>query len=85
MRDILKRVQNLIQYLPQKDKNYCLNFLNKRDFQSILEIVESDIYKAERKKEKDENYISTLNDLKSELLTYMSYLDIPVDEDTYDY
>lgn len=29
--------------------------------------------------------MSALNDLKSELLTYMSYLDIPVNEDTYDY
>lgn len=73
--------------LPEKDAKIVRKYLDKRDFQSVLEIVESDLYKAEKKKPEQEedpdDYITALTELRGELMTYISYLDIP--EDDYDY
>lgn len=84
MKSPLKRIEELIPILPSKDEKLAYQYLKKRDFQSILEIVESDIYKAEKSNTEtiENEYISSLTILKGELLTYMSYLDIP---DEYDY
>lgn len=62
-------------------------FLNKRDFQSILELVESDLYKARKNIEETnpDEYESSLTELRGELMLYMSYLDIPDESDEYDY
>lgn len=64
-------------------------YLEKRDFQSILEIVESDIYKAEkasygRLEDVPDDYIEALIEMRGELMTYMSYLDIPDNSDNYE-
>lgn len=65
-------------------------YLKTRNFESILEIVESDLYKAEKDRfgrlEKiPDDYISSLTELRGELLTYMSYLEVPDNSDEYDY
>lgn len=86
MKNPLNRIAELIPILPEKDAKLCANYLSKRNFECVLEIVRSDIYKA-RKKESDElldDYISALIELEGELITYMSYLDIPDNSDDYD-
>ena len=73
--------------LPQKDAQLAKKFLDNRNFQGILELVESDIYKARKNSTEEESneYEGMLIELKSEVLSYMSYLDVPYDTDDYDY
>lgn len=83
-------MEELIPILPEKDAKIVKKYLEKRDFQSVLEIVESDLYKANKTKtgkleEIPDDYVGALTELKGELLTYMSYLDIPDNSDDYDY
>lgn len=86
MQNPLKKVSELIPVLPKKDAKLCADYLNKRNFEAILEIVKSDIYKANRDKTDDsiDDYISTLIELEGELLSYMSMLDVPDNSDNYD-
>lgn len=84
MQNRLKRIQELVQVLPEKDAKLASKYLKLRMFDSLLEIVQSDIYKAEKEHNysEDDNpdeYILSLTELEGELLSYMSYLDIPED------
>lgn len=90
MQSPLKRIEELIPSLPGKDAEIAKKYLKTRNFESILEIVESDIYKAEkarmvRLEEVPDDYTTALTELRGELLTYMSYLDVPDNSDDYDY
>lgn len=83
-------MKELVSTLPEKDAKLVKEYLEKRDFQSVLEIVESDIYKAERAKDErleevPDDYIVSLTEMKGELMTYMSYLEVPDNSDDYDY
>lgn len=74
--------------LPQKDAQLAEEFLNRRNFQGILELVESDLYKIRKKlsvEEEPSEYEVELMRLMAELQTYMSYLDVPDNSDEYDY
>lgn len=85
----LHKIRELIKELPGKDSELCKRFLDERNFESILEIVESDIYKAKQKADPMElleesneiDIISKLLELKSNLDEYMSYLYIPDNSD----
>lgn len=82
MKSPLKRIEELVQALPDKDEKLVRKYLEKRDFQSVLEIVESDLYKADITKQGDPgivpyDYIAALTEMRGELLTYMSYLEVP--------
>lgn len=85
----LNRIKELVPVLPSKDAEIVRKYLDKRDFQSVLEIVESDLYKADKSMNKlddmPDDYTTALTELRGELLTYMSYLDIPDNSDEYDY
>jgi hypothetical protein len=89
----LKIIEELIPELPGKDAELSKKFLKERNFEYLLEIVESDIYKASkanRLKQPEcenifDNHIAVLMKLREELLTYMSYLDVPDNSDDYDY
>ena len=86
----LQRIEELIPVLPGKDAGICANYLKQRNFQCILEIVESDLYKANKKHQTEEtetpdDYVSNLTEVRGELLTYMFYLDVPDNSDDYDY
>lgn len=86
MKSPLERIEVLIPVLPQKDAQLASVFLKERNFQGILELVESDIYKARRKTTEEEGPDESeaqLIKLKSELLNYMSFLDLP--DDFYDF
>lgn len=88
MKTSLQRIKELLPKLPNKDAKIAENFLNSRNFEGILELVVSDIYKIQRDSIEDDfisDQESALTELKTELLTYMSYLDIPDDELNYDY
>lgn len=90
MKNPLKRIRELIPSLPEKDSKIAMKYLDKRDFQSILEIVESDLYKADRDnigrfEDMPYDYVAALTELRGELMTYMSYLVVPDNSDEYDY
>lgn len=87
-KNTLQKIEELILVLPGKDATLAMKFLKERNFEYILELVESDLYKANKKisSGKDTNdIIDILMELKEELITYMSYLDIPDNSDKYDY
>lgn len=84
----LKRIEDLIPALPEKDAILAKKFLKQRNFEYMLELVESDIYKANKNRSMDsrniiDNKTVTLEELRNELITYMSYLDIPNYYDDY--
>lgn len=83
MRSPLNKIKKLIKILPSKDAELASKFLNKRDFQSILELVRSDIYKADKSAEDDipDEYQSGLIELEGELITYISFIDPPEEDD----
>jgi len=43
-----KKINELVQYLPEKDKNIALKLIAKRDFNSLKELVDSCIKKIEK-------------------------------------
>lgn len=87
MKNPLKRVKELIPVLPDKDAKICTDYLNKRNFEAVLEIVKSDIYKAGKESpyELQDDYISLLTELESELVNYISMLEVPGNSDDYNY
>lgn len=86
MKSPLERMRRLIPILPGKGAKLCEDYLNQRNFEAVLEIVKSDIYKARKKKsdELPDDYISTLIELEGELVSYMSILEVPDNSDEYD-
>ena len=90
MKSSLNRIKSLVKVLPGKDSSLAIKFLDDRNFQALLEIVESDLYKAEKNDSNRQNnvvneYIMSLTELRGELLDYMSQLDISEYEDNYNF
>lgn len=88
MKNPLSKIKRLIPNLPKKDVDLANKYLEKRDFVSILEIVQSDLYKARKANDGNEisdDYIINLTELEGELILYMSYLDISDDLENYEY
>lgn len=83
----VQQIKKLIPNLPEKDAVLALKFLDKRDFESILELVESDLYKLRKtyKEEEPNEQEISLVELKGELITYMSYLEVPDNSDEYEF
>ena len=48
----VKKITNLIQYLPYKDIKIAEKFLKTRQFENLKEIVDSDIYKVIKDRKK---------------------------------
>ena len=76
----LERIQSLINVLPEKDRKLAEKFIDKRQFESLYELVNSDIYKA-RKKAKASNIeemsvsdIADMSILKAEIINYIDRL-----------
>jgi hypothetical protein len=71
----LQKIEKLLLDLPEKDRKLSAKYLEERKFKDILEIVESDIYKANKAKQsKDvniDNYIATLIELREEISPYV--------------
>ena len=81
MKNPLEKIEKLIAFLPKKDAELCSRYLSKRDFQSIYEIVKSDIYKVNKKDLEPDDTYKMLIELEVILSDYMSYLDF--DDDFY--
>ena len=87
MNPSIQKIQALLPHLPQKDVNLAGKLLSERKFESLLEIIDSDIYLVRRDQLKEtpkEEYanisLENLLQLRSELSEYMSYLVFPEDE-----
>lgn len=83
MNKLYQKIQQGIQYLPDKDKTLCLKFLEQRDFDQLYEIAESCLIMKKRDEHKVIHNDKWTNIDKSQLerlvlstKEYMSYLDI---------
>lgn len=83
MEQPLNKIRRLSKSLPTKDSELAVKFIEGREFDKLLEIVESDIYLVqqnellEQPKEKFANInIEELIELKVVLEEYMSFLEI---------
>ena len=90
MSEPVERMRALMNSLPEKDIPLGYKFLNKRDFDSLKELVDSAIYKVKKSQKSDnpkEEYkkvnLEDLDVLKSEVDMYIIQLEIPED-DMYD-
>jgi hypothetical protein len=80
----------MIKVFPDKDIKLAKKLLEKRDFESLLELLDSDIYlvRKHQSKENDELYsnvnLDDLIELREKITEYMSFLISP-DEEYNDY
>lgn len=86
-----KRINNLVQYLPEKDRVIALRLISKRDFNSLKELIDSLIKKTEKNTESEEykklfespNMIK-IYELYSVIIDYLLLigdLEEPIDDD----
>ena len=47
---LIEEIESFITILPEKDQNIAKCFLKNRKFEKLKEIIDSDIYKAEKEK-----------------------------------
>lgn len=64
----VKEIENLISILPKKDIPIALNFVKNRDFESLQELVNSDVIKFEK-------HVSKLTPESKEYFVAISTLD----------
>lgn len=96
----VQTIKELVQYLPEKDIKFANKFIDKRDFESLSDLVKSDIYKIERdinsipeeledEKIVKQKVLNQLENLKSEVDSYLMLLGYTEDElynnDDYEY
>jgi hypothetical protein len=86
MAQLIEKISAALHVLPKKDIEIAERLLKKRDFQSLLEIVDSDIYLVRKHQDDEvpkEEYanlkIEDIIDLRSDLSEYMSYILPPED------
>ena len=84
MNQLYQRIKDNLECLPPKDKILCDQFLEKRDFEKLQEIVESCLIMKKRDDYKDthkEKWINVdrdrLEQLTLDVREYTSYLDFP--------
>lgn len=66
------KIKQLLEVIPAKDIPYATEFFNKRDFESLRDLVKSDIIILKRKKkEEDIRRIEMLRELKAEIDAYL--------------
>ena len=84
MEQPLNKIKRLSQSLPVRDIKFAEQYIKSREFDKLLEIVESDIYLVqqndmlEQPKERYANInLEELLELRSALDEYMSFLEVP--------
>lgn len=84
MEQPLNKIKRLSKSLPTKDSELAIKFIKSREFDKLLEIVESDIYLVQQNKlldhpkEKFANInLEELIELKEALEEYISFLELP--------
>lgn len=92
MEQLLDKIRRLSKSLPEGDIKFAEKYIENREFDKLLEIVESDIYMVqqnklvEHPKEKFANInLEELLGLKSAVDEYMSFLEIPDSSDNDDW
>lgn len=94
----IERMRKLLSSLPKSDITLGEQFIQRRDFESLKDLVDSAIYKV-RKNIKSENPkqeyldvdLTELSNLKAEVDVYLTQLEVPSNEweedleDDYDY
>ena len=81
----VERMKKLLPCLPKKDITLAEKFINERDFESLREIVSSDIYKIAKKRRFDTSNLDLLKQesemiaLECLVVEYCKLLD-PLDE-----
>lgn len=72
---LLNVIKDLIKLLPEKDIQLGLSFYDKRDFQSLLDLTDSNITRIKKDPKKYENIdIRNLIQLKDLLEEYIDFL-----------
>lgn len=67
-----QRISSLLKYIPAKDIPYATKFFNERDFESLRDLVKSDIHILKKKKDESlDEQIDFLRELKSEVDAYL--------------
>ena len=77
MKSLLERIKDLIKFLPKNDIKYAKSFLSKREFDNLIDIIDSDIYLIEN--DTQDKYLDInleeLYKLEELVEEYTSYLD----------
>lgn len=88
MSNLYKKLERGIQCLPPKDAQLSADYLKKRDFNRLREIVESCYTMKlmdDNKEVHTEKWVNVdeqkLFELRFNLMEYMSYLDVPDNSD----
>lgn len=91
MAQSLDIIRKLSRELPKKDADLARKFIEQREFEKLLEIVESDIYLVQQNellevpKEKFKGInLEKLIELRGALEEYMSFLEVPDNSEEYD-
>ena len=70
-----QRISGLLKHIPAKDIPYATGFMAKRDFESLRDLVKSDIKILLKKKDDTlEEQINFLRELKAEIDSYLLIL-----------
>lgn len=83
MSDILSKIKSNSKKLPEKDLKYADKFIANRDFESLLEIVESDIIKLDKRRnadglfsdEKDAELDVSYRELAGDIISYIRLIE----------
>ena len=88
MEQPLDKIRRLSKSLPERDIKFAEKYIASREFDKLLEIVESDIYMVqqnellEHSKEKFANInLEELLELRGAIDEYMSFLEVPDNSD----
>lgn len=88
MEQPLDKIRRLSKSLPERDIKFAEKYIASREFDKLLEIVESDIYMVqqnellEHPKEKFANInLEELLELRGAIDEYMSFLEVPGNSD----
>lgn len=88
MEQPLDKIRRLSKSLPERDIKFAEKYIASREFDKLLEIVESDIYMVqqnellEHPKEKFANInLKELLELRGAIDEYMSFLEVPDNSD----
>lgn len=78
----VERIKSLLENIPAKDIPYATKFLNDRDFESLRDLVKSDIQILRKKHDEAlAEQIDLLRELKAEIDAYLLMIGLEEDGD----
>jgi hypothetical protein len=80
MKNLLQQIEKLLNSLPNKDRNKAKDFINKRKFEDLHNLITSDIYKVEKDSNKEvhqypEANLDNMHLLRALVMDYLDNLD----------